>query len=195
LHPVENYNDPLQFYCYVDAPYILHPDSTSHTGYLITFEKSGSFFSKSIKQKLVAISSTHAETIALFSLVKEIRYLLDLSDEVRIRIGTPIMVFEDNKPLVQLTELHANGMKKCEHFLMMVAYIKEQVSKRLITTIEKIPTKLNNPADILSKPTYGSDFVDKRNKALGSCDTMDIDDSMQIVGENENENEEKRSEK
>jgi hypothetical protein len=74
---------------------------------------------------------------------------------------------------------------------MMVAYIKEQVSKRLIT-IEKIPTKLN-PADILSKPTYRSDFVNKRNKALGSCDTMDIDDSMGIVGENENEKE--RSEK
>jgi hypothetical protein len=27
------------------------------------------------------------------------------------------------------------------------------------------------------------------NKALGSCDTMDIDDSMQIVGENDNEKE------
>jgi hypothetical protein len=90
------------------------------------------------------------------------------------------------------TELRANVMKKCKHFLMMVAYIKEQVSKRLIT-IEKIPTKLN-PADILSKPTYyGSGFVNKRNKALGSCDTMDIDDSMQIVGENENGKE--RSEK
>jgi hypothetical protein len=58
LHPVESCNDPLQFYCYVDASYILHPDSTSHTGYLITFEKSGSFFSKSMKQKLVATSST-----------------------------------------------------------------------------------------------------------------------------------------
>jgi hypothetical protein len=76
-----------------------------------------------------------------------------------------MMVFEDNKPSVQLTELYANRMKKCKHFLMMVAYIKEQVSKRLIT-IEKIPTKLN-PADILSKPTYGSDSVNKRNKALG----------------------------
>jgi hypothetical protein len=52
------------------------------------------------------------------------------------------MVFEDNKPLVvQLMELHANGMKKCKHFLMKVAYKKEQVSKPLITTIEKIPTR------------------------------------------------------
>jgi hypothetical protein len=54
----------------------------------------------------------------------------------------------------------------------MVAYIKEQVSKRLIT-IEKIPTKLTPAADILLKPTYGSDFVNKRNKALGSCDACD----------------------
>jgi hypothetical protein len=59
-------------------------------------------------------------------------------------------------------------------------------------TIEKIPTKFN-PADILSKPTYGSEFVNKRNTALGSCDTKDIDDSMRIVGDNENEKE--RSEK
>jgi hypothetical protein len=61
-----------------------------------------------------------------------------------------------------------------------------------LITIEKIPTKLN-PADILSKPTYGSDFVNKRNKILGSCDTMVIDGSIRIVGENENEKE--RSEK
>jgi hypothetical protein len=76
---------------------------------------------------------------------------------------------------------------------MMVAYIEEQLSNRLITN-EKIPTKLN-PADILPKPTYGSDFVNTRNKALGSCDTMHIDDSMRIVGENENENEKDRSQK
>jgi hypothetical protein len=72
-----------------------------------------------------------------------------------------------------------------------MAYIKEQVSKRLITN-EKIPTKLN-PADILSKPTYGSDFVNKRNKALGSCDTMDIDDSMRIVGETKTKKKEVRN--
>jgi hypothetical protein len=42
---------------------------------------------------------------------------------------------------------------------------------------------------------YRSDFVNKRNKALGICDTMDIDDSTPIVGENENENEKERSEK
>jgi hypothetical protein len=57
------------------------------------------------------------------------------------------MVFEDNKPLVQLTELHANGMKKCKHFLMM-GYTKEQVPKFFLITIEKITTNLN-PADIL----------------------------------------------
>jgi hypothetical protein len=46
---------------------------------------------------------------------------------------------------------------------MMVAYIKEQVSKRLIT-IEKIPTKLNPAEDILSKPTYGSDGSRRLNE-------------------------------
>jgi hypothetical protein len=72
--------------------------TTSWVISLITFEKSGSFFSKSMKQKLVVTSSTHAETVALFSFVKDIRYLLDLSNELWIRIGAPIMVFEDNRP-------------------------------------------------------------------------------------------------
>jgi hypothetical protein len=74
--------------------------------------------------------------------------------------------------------------------MMVVPYIKEQVSKRLIT-IEKVPTKLNRRYII--KTRAWERFVKKRNKALGSCDTMDIDDPMPIVGENENEKE--RSEK
>ena len=164
LHPLDK-NDVIQFYCYVDASYLLHPDSHSHTGYLITFDKSGSFFSKSIKQKNIATSSTHAETIALYTLVKDIIYLIDLCSELKLRLKTPILVFEDNKPLVQMTQQNANGMKKCKHFLMSIAYIKECILRGLVS-LNKIHTK-HNPADILSKPSYGADFAIKRNRMLG----------------------------
>jgi hypothetical protein len=156
-----NKNNPLTFYCYVDASYFLHPDSSSHTGYLITFDKSGSFFSKSIKQKNIATSSTHSETIALFTLIKDIIFLIDLCNELKINLKAPILVFEDNKPLMQLAQQNANGMRKCKHFLMMIAYIKEAILKGLIT-LHRIPSEY-----ILSKPSYGADFKLKRNLMLG----------------------------
>ena len=40
---------PLTIYCYVDALYLLHSDSKSHTGYTISFGPTVSFISKSKK--------------------------------------------------------------------------------------------------------------------------------------------------
>jgi hypothetical protein len=64
-----------------------------------------------------------------------------------------------------MTQQNANGMKKCKHFLMSIAYIKECILRGLVS-LNKIHTK-HNPADILSKPSYGADFAIKRNRMLG----------------------------
>jgi hypothetical protein len=39
--------DPLQFYCTVDASYLLHPDSKGQTGYTIGLYKEGTFYKAS----------------------------------------------------------------------------------------------------------------------------------------------------
>ena len=49
----------IQFYCEVDASYLIHPDSKGHTGYTIGLHPN---CNRSTKQTLVSTSSTHEES-------------------------------------------------------------------------------------------------------------------------------------
>jgi len=163
LHKI-NDNDDLQLKCYVDASYLIHPDSKSHSGYTISFGDIGIFYAKSIKQKLISTSSTHAETRALASLVQDIVYIVDLCKTISFPIKLPAIIFEDNNAVKQLVNNQANGMKRCKHFLMLLAYIKEQLNQNLISVV-KIPTK-DNKSDILTKPVVGQEFENKAKDML-----------------------------
>jgi len=70
----------------VDASYLTHKDSHSHTSYNLKFGTQGTCFSKSMKQSTIATSSTHAETIACFTLIKDIIFVEYICKE----IGRPI---------------------------------------------------------------------------------------------------------
>jgi hypothetical protein len=76
----------------------------------------------------------------------------------------PAIIFEDNNPLKQLTMDNASGIKKCKHFLMLIAYIKQQVEYNYIKIL-KIDTD-KNKADILSKIVTGKEFEYKALQLL-----------------------------
>jgi hypothetical protein len=147
---------PLHLRCYVDASYLTHRDSKSHTGYCMSFGQIGSFYSKSGKQTLVTTSSTHAEMRALYSLVVDIIFVVHLCSELGRSIELPCVVLEDNQPVIDLTSELAGRVKRCKHFLMLVDFIKEQVEHGLIA-LEKVDTKLN-VADLLTKIVTGAEF-------------------------------------
>jgi len=175
----------LQLNCYVDASYLIHSDSKSHTGYTMSFGDFGNFHSKSSKQQLVSTSSTHAEMRALYLLVIDIIFVIALCAEIAQPIDLPAIVHEDNQPVITLVMTNSTGIKKCKHFQMIIAYIKEQVQLGLIS-LSKIHTTINY-ADNLSKPTYGQDFAYKRQKLLG----RDIDEEeIQPVASNKRNNQE-----
>jgi hypothetical protein len=80
----------LRLYCEVDASYLLHPDSKGHTSYTISFYGTlGTFHNRSVKQTAVATSSTHAETRAIFTLAKELNFLIALCQELQIPLEHP----------------------------------------------------------------------------------------------------------
>ncbi len=159
-------NQTLQLYCHVDASYLSHEDSKSQTGYTLSFGKTGCFYAKSSKQPLVATSSTHAEARALFTLLQDIIYVVSICQELSIEIKLPVIVYEDNFPVVQLSNNLAPRAKKCKHFLMLINYIKEQVEAGIIK-IEHVDTD-ENLADILTKILTGSLFFDKAKQILGT---------------------------
>ena len=155
----------LKLKCYVDASYLTHDDSKSHTGYCLSFGDIGVFYAKSAKQTLVTTSSTHAEMRALYQLILDIIYVVNLCEEMGRPVSLPAIVFEDNQPVIDLTKDLTKLSKKCRHFLMLVNYVREQVTTGLIA-LTKVPTE-DNLADILTKILAGSEFVEKAEHLLG----------------------------
>jgi hypothetical protein len=156
----------LRLYCEVDASYLLHPDSKGHSGYTISFQGTkGTFHNRSVKQTAVATSSTHAEARAIFTLAKELNFLIALCQELRIPLELPAIVMEDNSAVVTLANTDTSYAKKCKHFLMVLNYIKEQITLGQIEA-RKIFGKLNN-ADLHTKPLRSASFQTMANKILG----------------------------
>ncbi len=81
MHTVDS---SIQLYCEVDA---IHPDSKGHTGYTIGLHPNGTFYNRSAKQTLVSTSSTHAEMRALYTLLKDILFIIYICSEVNMFIS------------------------------------------------------------------------------------------------------------
>jgi hypothetical protein len=131
----------------------------------MSFGNIGTFYVKSSKQNLVATSSTHAEVRALYTLVLDLIFVVNLCDELNRPVELPAIILEDNQPAIDLS-LALNGrVKKCKHFLMLVNFIREQVTSGLID-LRKVATE-DNYADVLTKPLMGKSFEEKANYLLG----------------------------
>jgi hypothetical protein len=164
LHPGKPGED-LILRCFVDASYLTHSDSKSHTGYCLSFGTIGTFYSKSTKQTVVTTSSTHAEARALYQAVLDIIYVIHLCEELGRPVTLPAIVMEDNQPVIDLTSDISSRSKKCKHFLMLVNFIREQVTNGLIS-LRKVATE-DNVADILTKILKGYMFSKKAEQLLG----------------------------
>jgi hypothetical protein len=164
LHP-GNPNSELKLRCFVDASYLTHADSKSHTGYCLSFGLIGTFYSKSSKQTLVTTSSTHAEMRALYQLILDIIYVVNICEELGRPVSLPAIVMEDNQPVIDLTQDLSKRSKKCKHFLMLVNFVREQVHNGLIE-LRKVPTE-HNLADLLTKILSGQAYTQKAEQLLG----------------------------
>jgi hypothetical protein len=151
--------------CFVDASYLTHHDSKSHTGYCLSFGDISTFYSKSGKQTVVTTSSTHAELKALYTLIIDILYVMYLCEELDRPLSLPVIVMEDNQPAIDLTMDLSSRSRKCKHFLMLVNYIREQIAMGILE-LRKVPTE-DNIADTLTKIVVGDDFQNKAGQLMG----------------------------
>ena len=161
-----NIGDSIQLYCEVDASYLIHPDSKGHTGYTIGLHPNGTFYNRSAKQTLVSTSSTHAEMRALYTLVKDILFIIYICSELNIPLLLPAVIMEDNSAVVTISNEESAYLKKCKHFIMVVNYVREQLELGLIQVL-KIKGELNN-ADLHTKKLRDKSFAIKADNILGS---------------------------
>lgn len=146
---------------YADADWAADIDTRkSCTGYI--FKLSGGAISwRSTKQKIVALSSTEAEYIALAATVQEAIWLTQLSEELGVKSKDPITIFCDNQSAIQLSE--SDGYRqRSKHIDIRYHFIRNVIKEGKIKIVY-INTK-ENVADSLTKAVTSEKFNFCSNK-------------------------------
>ena len=112
-------------------------------------------------QKIVALSVTEAETIALVQCVQEMMYAKKVLMSMKLKVELPMKVEVDNRGAVDLVNgwSCSGGTKHMDVRLMFLRELKEN---KIIEVIWQ-PTA-DNEADIFTKNTDGTTFTKHTNK-------------------------------
>jgi hypothetical protein len=62
---------------------------------------------------------------ALYTLVKEILFIIYIYPELNIPLLPPAVIMEDNPAAVTVSNEESAYLKKCKHFIMVVNYVRE----------------------------------------------------------------------
>ena len=80
-------------------------------------------------------------------------------------IETPVIVFEDNQPCIDLVTQETTRLGKSKHCLNIINFIKEQVQLGLLK-LSKIDTS-KNISNVLTKIVCGKEFYDSFQAIMG----------------------------
>ena len=132
---------------YSDSSWANCPDtSRSRSGYICFFNECAVSWHSSM-QKSVALSSCHAEYIALAEAIKEALWLKNLLKELHFPQG-PVTVYVDNKGALQLAQHHM--LRPRSKFISMRHHwIREKVKSKEVEVVY-VPSHLNK-ADMFTK--------------------------------------------
>ena len=145
---------------WVDAAYANHPDIKGQTGATCMMDH-GSVYSNSLKQKLVARSSTEAELIGVHDILPQIlwtrNFLLAQGYLVQKNI-----VYQDNMSTILLENNgRKSSTKQTKHIEMRYFFIHDQVVQEKVI-IQHCPTE-HMRADFFTKPLQGMLFYRLRD--------------------------------
>ena len=145
---------------WVDATYATHPDMKGNTGATFTMGH-GSIYSNSLKQKLVARSSTEAELVGVHDILPQILWTRNFL----MSQGYPVqknIVYQDNMSAMLLENNgRKSSTKRTNHIELRYFFIHDQVQQDKVL-IQHCPT-LNMHADFFTKPLQGMLFYRLRD--------------------------------
>ena len=75
---------------------------------------------------------------ALYTLVKDILFIIYICSELNIALLIPAVIMEDNSVVVTVSNEESAYLKKCKHIIMVVNYVREQLELGLIQQVLKI---------------------------------------------------------
>ena len=139
-----------QLFAWSDASFNCHPDSKSHTGICFSLGLgNGIFWSKSNKQKTVALSSCEAEMYAATEATTAILWFRKILEELGFAQTQPTVLFSDNQSTIQLSTNRTGKHSRIKHFILRVNFMLEKVAEQMIQ-LKYMDTE-NMVADVLTK--------------------------------------------
>jgi hypothetical protein len=158
--------ESINLWATADASYACHDDRRSHFGISLHLgSQSGAFHSVSKKAKVMALSSTEAEYIALFETAKLVAWARQFLSDLGFPQLAPTIVYEDNLSTIHLVE-HGNDKGKTKHMDVRYHYIKELVDKGDIKLQHRSTVLMI--ADLLTKALPTVAFIRLRPFLLGT---------------------------
>lgn len=155
----------LQLAIYCDASYGVHPTGHSHSGILVNFgESTGPIVVKSQRQKLVTLSSTEAELVAVVEGTRRGMTIHRLLKEIFPTYDLPVIIYQDNISTIHILTNGEGYSGKNRHMRVRYGYLTELLNSGVIT-IQHMPTA-EMTADLLTKPIGGKVFRKLRAKLL-----------------------------
>ena len=121
----------------------------------------GCAYSNSLKQKLVARSSTESELIGVHDMLPQILWTRKFLKHQGIKVTDNVMM-QDNTSTILLSENgRLSGSKRTKHIDICYFFIKDKIRMGEVR-VEYCPTE-KMIADFFTKPITGKRFIEIRN--------------------------------
>jgi hypothetical protein len=155
-------SDAEMFYGYSDASFASESDGKSISGHVF-MSGNGPIVWGARKQRMVVLSTTEAEYMALSEAAREAAWLRNLYEELGHTQTAPTLIRGDNQGSMAIAE-NPQFHKRTKHFSVKVHYIREQINEKVVQ-VEYCPTS-EMVADIMTKPLARARHV-QHSESLG----------------------------
>ena len=142
----------------------------SVSGYVVYFEDAPVVV-KSVMQKIVTLSSTEAELIAMVQCIQELMAVKKLLESLELKVELPMLIEYDNKGAVDLVNGYQVG-GGTKHMDIRNYFVREQKDKGVIK-VEWIPSGANE-TDLMTKNTREMVYLSHLPAFVGYDEYMDL---------------------
>lgn len=159
-----NPND-LQIAAYYDAGFAVHVDRKSHSGICVCLSQFGvPVHWRSIKQKLVATSSTEAELIAMYEGLDFVIWFREIMHWMGSKQGITT-IYQDNTSTITMAYLgRGSSQSKTKHIDIKYFFIKSYIDNKTFD-IQHL-SRDNMIADFFASPRVGQNFRKVRDMIM-----------------------------
>lgn len=133
---------------YSDADFAGDVDTRRSTSGFVFFLSNGPVTWSSQRQKLVTLSTTESEYVALASATKEVLWLQSLLSDLECKITSPTTLYVDNQSAIKIAK-NPEFHKRTKHIDIRLHFVREVIENKKIYLCY-VDTKVQK-ADIFTK--------------------------------------------